>query len=284
MPQTATVPIDVAGIGYDPAMQVPLAGEPGYKHQNSGEGFIDERFAPLDNSGSGAGSAALKRFLEEQTAEQTPPSNVQVGQVTFRVYHKDGAWRAKGVSSDGRLHRFSASTRDEVLDKLVTFGKQEQCEAIRELTRSEEIEVARLAQSGHKFEALARYLELRIPPGSRFDRPEMAADPELQSVMSECAIFCWLNFRSDVRDSAEFRDFLADYAGSRPLTFDLLDAAWTAFLPYQEKQARQAAVRRFAETKETTANEVQQDLEDADDETIRRTYWATAKHLARAGR
>jgi len=249
MPQTATVPIDVAGIGYDPAMQVPLAGEPGYKHQNSGEGFIDERFAPLDNSGSGAGSAALKRFLE-----------------------------------DGRLHRFSASTRDEVLDKLVTFGKQEQCEAIRELTRSEEIEVARLAQSGHKFEALARYLELRIPPGSRFDRPEMAADPELQSVMSECAIFCWLNFRSDVRDSAEFRDFLADYAGSRPLTFDLLDAAWTAFLPYQEKQARQAAVRRFAETKETTANEVQQDLEDADDETIRRTYWATAKHLARAGR
>ena len=273
-------------LGFDPDFGQRLAGEEPYRPEGVGDGFIDERFAPLDTSGSGAGSSALKKFIAEQVAEKTPPSTVHVGDAEFRVYYQDGRWHAVGVAV-GLKHHVTGKDRDEVLDKLVRLGQRLETEAIHDLTPSQEIEIARLCQSGNKGEGIARYLEYRI--GSERaqqygDGSEMVSDPELQSVMAECAYFCWLNSRPDVRDSEEFRTFVSDYAGSRPINFDILDAAHAAYGPHQEKQATRAAVARFGEQEQPSAREVQQSLEDMSDEEIRKQYWATAKAVARGTR
>jgi len=267
-------------LGFDEAFGQRMAGDPPYRGGDSGSDFNDTRFAPLDTSGSGHGSRELKKFIQEQIAEKTEPTKVHVGDAQFSVYFKEGAWRAKGIL-DGEVHRLTGQTRDEVMGKLAKLS-QEQARPIRKLNHSEEIEVARLCQSGRKAEGIARYLELRIgyERGSQYASPEqMTADPSLQGVMSECALFTWLNSRADVRDSDEFRKFVRDYAGSRPINHDILDAAWAAFLPYQEKQTTRTAVARL--TAEPSAEEIEQGLEDMDDAELSRQFWQTAKFAAR---
>ena len=214
-------------------------------------------------------------ILKKAGIEPNAPSVVNVGEDQFRVYFKNGTWHGKGVFN-GELHRFTGKDRDTVLGKIMKLAKRD---SIRDLTRSQEIEVARLCQMGRRTEGIARYLEYRIGKerGNRYDSPEeMTSDVALQGVMAECALFCWLNSRPDVTNSSEFQEFLSAYAGTRPINFDLLDACWIAF--QQEPSIRLPDVRK--PDKPATTEE----LEDADDETINKTFWGTVKHIAKSGR
>lgn len=256
--------------------EVPLSGEPIYHNPAAGNDFIDARFAPLDSRGNG-----LKTFVEAElnceAAERTPPAVVHVAGAEFRVWF-DGQWRTKGVLN-GELHRYSGQTREQVMDKLVALAREE-ARPIRNLTRSEELEVARLCQGGNKLEGIARYLRYRLGEqrGAGYRHAEaMTADPELQNVLAECSLFTWLNSRPDVRDSSEFRKFVVEYAGDRPVNHDILDAAWTAFQAHQQKQVREEAVARFAMQEEPTAREIQQAFEEMDDSQIEAQFWKTAK-------
>ena len=273
-------------LGYDPAMQVPLVGQEGYRHPDSGSDFIDERFAPLDNSGSGAGSRALKAFIEEQVAEQTPATVVHVLDEPFAVFYDKGTWRSTG-KLNGMKHALTGKSREEVLDKLVRLGQRVEAERVHELTESERLQVVRLAQSGDARGAIALHLRLSIGEtrASEYADPaDMLADPALAGVYDECALLTWHAARPGVQDSDEFQEFLHRYRGGRPLNFDLLDAAWTAFLSHQEKQATRAAVSRFAKQEEPSPQEVQRGLEDMSDKEIKTQYCSTAKAVARAAR
>ncbi len=266
-------------LGYDPDFGQRLAGEEPYRPQDAGAGFIDERFAPLDTSGSGAGSAALKKFIQEQVAEKTPPSTVHVGEAEFRVYYQDGRWHAVGVAA-GLKHHVTGKDREEILDKLVRLGQRVEAEAIHDLTPSQEIEIARLCQSGNKAEGIARYLEYRVGTerAQQYrDGDEMVSDPTLQDVLAACVLYTWQCSRADVRDSQGWREFLAEYVGNRPLDHNLLDAAWTAFLPHQDKQATRAAVARFAKPEQPSPQEVQRGLENMSDEEIKTQYLSVAR-------
>lgn len=290
-------------LGYDPMFGgLDLSGCPSAQAPVS-DSFIDERFAPLDTAGFGRGSAALKKFLSdpgrkaiEETRDpeliaeynrQHAVSVVHVGDTDFRVYFKGGLWRGKGVTPDGTLHRFTGDSRDEVLAKLAKLSQQVKRETIHELTRAQEIEIARLCSCGQRHEGGTRYLRYRIGQerADSYNNPqEMIADPSLQGVFSECAKFCWLNSRPDVQDSQEFQAFLTDYAGSRPLTFDLLDSCWAAFGPHQEKLAREEAVSRFTNPPEPSPDEIAEGLEDMSDAEITKQFYSVAKAHARAAR
>src|SRR5260370_38046584 len=122
MASTAAVKKASPVLGFDPDFGQRLAGEPGYASPDAGSDFIDERFAPLDNSGSGAGSRALKAFIQEQTAEQTPASVVHISGEPFRVFYDKGTWRATGTLAQMK-YSFTGKDREEVLDKLVTLDQ-----------------------------------------------------------------------------------------------------------------------------------------------------------------
>ncbi len=268
-------------LGYDPAMQVPLVGQEGYRHPDSGSDFIDERFAPLDNSGSGAGSRALKAFIEEQVAEQTPATVVHVLDEPFAVFYDKGTWRSTG-KLNGMKHALTGKSREEVLDKLVRLGQRVEAERVHELTESERLQVVRLAQSGDVRGAIALHLRIAIGEerASQYENQnEMLSDPALSEAFDDAAALTWFAARPQVQDSAEFQEFLERYRGGRPLTHDLLDGAHARF---QEDQYKRTPL--LPPKKEATPTEIRQSLEDADDETIRRTYWSTATAIARAAR
>jgi len=261
------------------------------------ETFLDEKFGQtmvaenreslrgainqLVSSNDAEINALLKKAgIENPNAPQTV--NLPNGLTGTVLRQEDGSFVCE-VKTGRKIRRFISKRGPD--NAAMMAARELQKDEIRELTPAERIEVARIAQSGRRFEAIAHYLHYRLGEerASRYARPEeMVADPELQPIMRECAVFCWLNYRPDVRDSAEFQAFLSDYAGARPINFDLLDAAWGAFLPRQEKQATRTAVARL--TTEPSAEEIQQGLEDADDETVRKTFWGTLKHIARSGR
>ena len=270
-------------LGYDPAMQVPLVGQEGYRHPDSGSDFIDERFAPLDNSGSGAGSRALKAFIEEQVAEQTPATVVHVSGEPFRVFYDKSTWRATGTLARMK-YSFTGKDREEVLDKLVTLGQRVQAESVHELTREEKMRVVRTAQAGDTTGAIALFCELAIGQerASQYASPnEMLADSALEGVFDEAALLTWFSSHSNVQDSTEWNTFLQNYAGGRPYTHQLLSGAWSAF---REEQYKRTPLLPHKKEDPATSREIAAGLEEMTDEQINKQFWATARHVARSGR
>src|SRR5258708_6688374 len=180
-----------------------------------------EEFASIDTRGMGLGSSALKRFLtapdREAIQELRDPEalkkydmehgsgeTVYANNIAFSISQKAGRWHAKGTTPDGTVHRFVADSRDALYPKITNAVNQN---TVKELTRSQELEVIRLCQSGRSNEGIARYLEYRIGPerGASYNSPtELTSDPALLPVLNKCGFFTWFHSRPDVQDSQEF--------------------------------------------------------------------------------
>jgi len=241
------------------------------------------------------GSSALKKFLtnpdRESVAELRDPEAlrkydeqhgsgtvVHASGIPFQVTERGGKWYAKG-KVHGQLHRFTADTRDALYPKITGAVNQS---AVKELSRTQELEVIRLCQSGHASEGIARYLEYRVGEerGSRYDSPaELTSDPALLDVMNECASFTWFHSRPDVQDSPEFQSFANAYLAERPVTHQLLSAAWQAF---EKVEYTSILPRALRETQEPASpHEIHAALEDASDAEVENMMTATKKEFAR---
>lgn len=283
-------------LGFDERFGQRMAGDPPYRGDDTSEDFTDSRFGGLVNESRESLRQSLGTLIGENDAEvnailrragiENPNEpkrfNLPGGLIGTVVRRNDGSFACHVQMPDGTRRRFVSKRDAESAATLAAKKLQEV--TIRDLTPSEEIEIARLCACGQRQEGGARYLRYRIGQerADKYDNPEkMIADPSLQPVFSECAMFCWLNSRPDVRDSAEFQDFVADYAGSRPLTFQLLDEAAKAFGPHQEKGQARAAAERFRHS-EPLPDE--RSLNDMSDEEVSRQFWQTARYVARGGR
>jgi hypothetical protein len=150
------------------------------------------------------------------------------------------------------------------------------------LTGTQELEVIRLCQSGRQNEGIARYLEYRIGEerGSRYDSAaELTSDPALLPVMNECASFTWFHSRPDVEDSPEFQAFADAYLAERPVTHDLLNAAWEAFQRAQKEQYRYELLA--PEEPATNPRVIQQSLDDASDADIEKMMNSTKREFVK---
>src|SRR5438477_1092800 len=102
----------ISGLGYDENFGgIDLSGCPSAREMPKDQSFIDDRFAPMDSSGSGAGSKNLKEFLQQQVSEGEGSSVVHVGDSEFRVFFRDGEWHADG-EANGKRHRYSAADKN----------------------------------------------------------------------------------------------------------------------------------------------------------------------------
>jgi hypothetical protein len=178
---------------------------------------------------------------------------------------------------DGTVHRFVADSRDDLYPKITKVTNQN---IIKALTRSQELEVIRLCQSGRENEGIARYLEYRIGEerGSTYDSPaQVTSDPALLDVMNECASFTWFHARPDVQDSPEFQSFANAYLADRPaITHQLLDSAHDAFLRAQKQQYRHELLKPEPETAPTPRQ-----IDELDDASVNRLMVDTKREFAR---
>jgi hypothetical protein len=251
-----------------------------------------DEFAMPDRASKGLGSADLKKFLanpdRESVAELHDPealkkydeqygngSTVYASGVPFQVYLRDGKWNARG-KVNGQLHRFTADTRDALYPKIMGVVNQN---VIKELTRTQELEIIRLCQSGRGNEGIARYLEYRLGPerGASYNSPtELTSDPALLPVLNECASFTFFHSRPDVQNSPEFESFAQDYLAERPATHQLLSFAWEAFQRQQREQYRYELLAPEAENAPTATQ-----IDDLDDVSVNRLMVDTKRQFAR---
>ena len=148
----------------------------------SSEDWIDDRFAQPDRTGNGN---ALKEFIQQQTAEHTPPATVHANGNEFRVFYRDNAWHADGEVA-GTRGRFSASDREALLSRLGQIKRPQN--GYRELTKHEELQVIRACQAGDKLTAIGIYLAYSIGEAraSKYDSPiEMMHDAALVAIMDK---------------------------------------------------------------------------------------------------
>lgn len=205
----------------------------------------DEKFAPVDTRGMGIGSSGLKKFLSnpdrESVAELRDPETlkrfdeelgagaiVYANGLQFHLKQHQGRWHARGKTSDGVEHRFTSSTRDGLFPKISAAVKQG---TVHELTKTERLQIIRRAQSGDTEGAIFRYLELALgyERAAKFSDPyAMLSDPTLVDVFDDCTLLTWYATRN-VQDTTELNDYIDEYAGDRPLTHALLDAAHESF-------------------------------------------------------
>ena len=249
----------------------------------------EEKFAPLDMRGTGLGSSDLKQLLRnpdrEAILELRDPEllrkfdeehgdgvTVLAGGVRFQISHRDGKWKAQGTTPDGTLHRFTASTRDELFPKISRAVSEN---SVRELTPEQELQVTRLAQSGDEATAFGQYFLARIGPKvTTMDDPfELLSDPKYRSVCDDAAYFIWAARNDNYIPSPKFEEMLGRVAETKPLNARLITSIWIRYLDEKQEKNQQADSPEQAET-----------LEDLDDEAITKTYWNTLKHVARSGR
>jgi hypothetical protein len=271
-------PQKMEAVGYDPNMGgLDLSGFPHLTPLHD-ESFIDDRFAQMDRSTNG--SAELKAFLAEQVNERTPTSIVHAGESQFKVFYRDGAWHADGVV-DGTRRRYSDRNRDGLLSKLGQITKPQ--DTFRTLTKDQELQVIRACQSGDKATAIGIYLAFAIGEAraSRYSGPiEMMHDAALIPVMNDCALFCWYHSHPHVMDTPDWSAYRDRVLGDRPITFDLLDAAWMRYQAYLEDRPAPQPQPEFEEPGDTP-REALEKLNALDDNEVDKLMQSARQQYAR---
>jgi hypothetical protein len=151
---------------------------------------------------------------------------------------------------------------------LATLARQT---TIRELTQSQRLEIIRLCQGGQKYEAIDRYLAYAIGHRQRYaNDAAMLSDPALLPILNRIAEETWFYSEPEAPNSAEWHTFKQAFVASRPLTHDLLDAAY-------EKFKRTPRLLAPTPIEEPDPREIVDDLNEMTDEEIDRTYAATVR-------
>ena len=255
----------------------------------------DEKFAPVDTRGMGAGSSALKKFLSnpdrEAVREMKDPellkkydeghagTVVHANGIPFQVIERGGRWHAKGVV-DGQVHRFVADSRDELFPKMTRVAYEN---AVRELTADEELHVQRLAQSGDESAAFGQYFLSRIGPKvASMEDPltELLSDPKYRGVCDEAAFFIWAVQTDAYIPDPEFEERVARVAESKPLSGRLITSIWIEHLDAKQKKDRSALLGQLQAPDEAEVGDphaIESALEDANDTDIGKMMTATKR-------
>jgi hypothetical protein len=268
----------ITGLGYDENMGgIDLSSCPSFQSLPS-QDWIDDRFAPMDRTGHGLGSNALKEFLTEQLAEKEGPTTVHANGFQFRVFYRDGAWHADGEVAETR-HRYSAPDRDELLSKIGRATKREVA-LYRELNEQEQLEIIRYIQGNDIQAALGQYLFMATNRKEFASPFQILDDPRYRPLTDRAALFVWQHARIDYSPTPAREDFINNYTAGRPLSLPFLDAAWRAC---QESERRGALHCQLLPDEPEIADprEMQATLEESTDAEIERMMHETKKQYAR---
>lgn len=284
------------GLGYDPEFGgLCLDGFPHLVARDVTP--IDDGLAPLDTSGMGAGSSALKQFLSNPDREAIVAMRdpellkkydeqhgagavVYANNIPFSISQKAGRWHAKGTTPDGQLHRFTADSRDELFPKITAAVREN---TVRALTPDEELHIQRLAQSGDESAAFGQYFLSRIGPQvASMEDPltELLSDPKYRTVCDEAAFFVWTAQTDTYVPDAAFEEMVFRAAKSKPLSGRLITSIWIQYLDEKQRQDRSALLSQLGEPA-VPAPPTTEQLNNLDDASVERLMADTKKQYVR---
>jgi hypothetical protein len=223
------------------------------KKSNSGDGFIDERFAPLADDRPLKLRRVLTDFANKNSRDREVVETLRLGgvqndsegregvchfrvsqtgeDVEIEIEHTGDTWSAH---FNGKRH--AASTRDELLSGI---SRQLNSSSVRELSDAERREVAIYCQSRGYFAGLARYISLRTgQPESEVLSDANVLNPKMAELWNSAVHDCWLMCNVDFAVTEGWQEFLGVYACGRPLNAALLDGARVAWDVQQQSMER----------------------------------------------
>ena len=237
----------------------------------------------------------LRSRLEQLAASDSPDAVAMLREAGFesphahRLFHlsdgtvgevfadQNGTWHAR-VNIAGKTLDFAGEDRDGVMMSAERHAQKNR--GPRELTETEALRVARLAQSGQSAAACDLYVRLRLDGEAQRSDEEILTDPKLASLLNSAAITIWRYTRPDYVLDQEFEDIVARAAEIRPLTVNNVDYLFDRF---QESHAARAA-RRPAQTDipqnelEPAQADVQAELETLSDSALEKLRTQTLRH------
>jgi hypothetical protein len=256
---------------------------------------VDDKFAPLDNHSKGFGSLALRRGIEELAEhdvevqqvlrehgvvdEQRPRSFKTPGWKGEMRFDR-GAWHFSVQSEEGEQKRFKIAVTDHDAAQIQAaryLGKNRV--QIRALSKDEELYVARLAGMGKRSDAIMNYLAFAAPD---FRGTDISTDPKYAEVCNACAWFVFLHSTPQFQDSAETREFMTAYVGSRPVTVELLQFAFEAYRENEKRSERGLLFEQIENHENTSDSEpTYENLDALSDEEISRLRQQTLRERAK---
>jgi hypothetical protein len=256
---------------------------------------VDDKFAPLDNQSKGFGSLALRRGIEE-LAEHDPevqrvlrehgvedlqrPRSFNTPGWSGEMRFNGGAWHFRVKSEDGEQKHFKIAVTDHDTAQIqaARYLNRNRVQ-IRALSKDQELYVARLAGMGKREEAVMNFLAYSVPD---FHGSDISTDPKYAEVCNQCAWFVFVHGTPQFQDSDEAREFMTAYIGSRPVTVELLQYAFAAYLEHQKKQERGLIFDQIDNHADTTESEpTYENLDNLPDHEIERLRKETLRLRAK---
>jgi len=191
----------------------------------------------------------------------------------------NGLWTAT-IRVGGKTLTFQSGDRDSAM--MTAECHMENNRGPRELTESELLRVARLAQSGQSAAACDLYVRLRLDGEAQRSDEEILTDPKLTSLLNTAAITIWRYTRPDYVLDQEFEGIVAQAAAIRPLTVNNVDFLFDRF--QEERSERGRATRRSTQAAPPenelvpSQAEVQNELENLSDVELEKLRLKTMHH------
>jgi hypothetical protein len=148
---------------------------------------------------------------------------------------KVGAWTVENLQA-----AYIALSREGLLQ--VPAGQA------RQLSSSERLDVARMAQNGKLFEAIDAFLRYSLPDEE--PTTDILTDPAYRDLLDTAVMHVWELSAEDYVPSVERRQFIQTFAAGRPLTLTLVTSAWTACKESEKKYERSALLTSIQEPHE----------------------------------
>lgn len=147
----------------------------------------------------------------------------------------------------------------------------------RNLTASEQLEVARLAQSGRADRAIEKFLEFALD-----DAPldtTILSDPKYRDVCDRAVAHVFELSTPDYSPTPSRRKFLQDFAAGRPLTLRMLEHGWQLCKKAEADEARGLVLSSLNEPEPSAQN-----LDALGDQEIDALYRRTLREYAQSAK
>jgi hypothetical protein len=201
------------------------------------------------------------------------------GEIGTIVADSKGLWTAS-IVVDGQTLTFQSEDRDSAMMAVERYLEKNR--GPRDLTASEALRVARLAQSGASAQAIELYVDLRLNGKDHRNAEDILTDPALVGLLNDAARFVWSYTRPDYVPARAFDQLLDEISATRVLTVNSVDILFDRFQEQQAAAARAPRRAAQADAPESehipTRAEVQNELENLPDGAIDKLRRETMRH------
>jgi len=274
-----------------------MSAYPDFKKPQKEESFIDERFGQRLDTTTSDQAAALKRFVnnpddetvrrvisetgdadlqQRLTDDREASEAVAFTSSTPEYFPSDRNYRALRRYLDRHGLDFTAANLSLAYGQLTREGRLELRPGTpRPLSEHDRREIA-IHAATDALGAMQTFLQRSLPQdvvdqisnADTFDDAmRILADPIFAPIVAEAVWFAFEASRTDFSSTPARKKFMTEYCGNRPLTLELLSAAWKSCQEHERSASRSSLFDSMKEPQSDTS-EAAADFDGLNDEAV----------------